>query len=210
MKSCCLLFLTFMLAMQSLFAQNGLWRIENARLPDGKPYNGTLAITHLGSSYTVDWKTTAGNYRGVGLMAGDRLFVGYGLNGACGIVVYKANPASGRLEGSWTAAGLNGATGTETLSGKDGSYEVIGTNPDGNAYRGTLTLQKTGDTFQAQWQVANQLYNGVGFWSGDYFIIGYGPEQAFGTVEYRLTDSKAEGRWTMGGSSQFGIENITR
>ncbi|MVM39291.1 hypothetical protein GO730_19865 [Spirosoma sp. HMF3257] len=204
-----------LLAAQNLLAQDGNWRIEKAQLPDGKSYDGTLTISRIGQSFSVDWKTTAGNYRGLGLMADGKLFVGYGLNGGYGIVVYKMNTASQRIEGIWTASGLDGATGTESLTGRDGNYDLVGTNPDGRPYRGKLTLQKTGDTFQAQWQVANQVYNGVGFMTrspggGDYLVIAYGPGQAFGVVEYVMAGNKASGRWAMGGGSQFGIENITR
>ena len=202
--------LVSMLATQTLFAQDGNWRIEQGQLPDGKFYNGSLNIARLGQVFGVDWKTTAGNYSGVGLMADGKLFVGYGLNGGYGIVVYKTNMAAQRIEGTWTASGLNGATGTETLIGRDGNYDVAGINPDGQPYRGKLFLQKTGDTFQAQWQVANQTYNGVGFMSGDYLVIGYGPGQAFGTVEYVMGGNRALGRWAMGGGSQFGTENIMR
>lgn len=199
-----------MLTAQTLLAQDGNWRIEKAQLPNGKFYDGTLNITRVGQSYGVNWQTTAGNYSGLGLLADGKLFVGYGLNGGYGIVVYKTNSANQRIEGVWTASGLDGATGTETLTGRDGNYDLVGTNPDGRPYRGKLTLQKTGDTFQAQWQVGNGVYNGVGFMSGNYLVIGYGPGQAFGMVEYVLAGNKARGRWAMGGGSQFGIENITR
>lgn len=199
-----------MITAQTLVAQDGTWRIEQAQLPDGKSYNGALTISRIGQSFGVDWTTTAGNYSGLGLLADGKLFVGYGLNNGYGIVVYKTNKATQRIEGVWTASGLDGATGTETLTGRDGNYDLVGTNPDGRTYRGKLSLQKTGDTFQAQWQVANSVYNGVGFMSGDYLVIGYGPGQAFGTVEYVMTGNKARGRWAMGGGSQFGIENITR
>ncbi|MVM33082.1 hypothetical protein GO755_23780 [Spirosoma sp. HMF4905] len=202
--------LFIMLTAQTLLAQDGTWRIEKAQLPDGKSYNGSLNISRVGQSFGVDWKTTAGNYSGLGLMADGKLFVGYGLNSGYGIVVYKTNTAAQRIEGVWTASGLDGATGTETLTGRDGNYDLVGTNPDGRPYRGKLTLQKTGDTFQAQWQVGNGVYNGVGFMSGDYLVIGYGPGQAFGTVEYVMTGNRARGRWAMGGGSQFGVENITR
>ncbi|GAB4029890.1 hypothetical protein GCM10028809_21650 [Spirosoma gilvum] len=199
-----------MLTAQTLFAQDGAWRIEQAKLPNGNSYTGSLTISQAGQVFDVNWKTTAGNYNGLGLMADGKLFVGYGLGGGCGIAVYKVDKATQKLEGAWTASGMNGATGTETLTGRDGLFDVVGTNPDGGVYRGKLTLQKTGDTFQAQWQVANQTYNGVGFISGDYVVIGYGPGQAFGTVEYVLAGNKARGRWAMGGGSQFGIENIMR
>lgn len=209
-----ILTITIMLTAQTLSAQDGNWRIEKAQLPDGKPYTGSLTIARQGETFTVDWKTTAGSYGGLGLLveaAGSpkRLFVGYGLNGNCGIAVYKVT-ANGGFEGTWTASGLNGATGTETLTGQDGTYLVKGTNPDGRPYAGKLTLQKTGDTFQARWQVANDVYNGVGFMSGDYLVVGYGPGMAFGTVEYALLGNKAHGRWAMGGGSQLGTENIMR
>lgn len=205
-----LLALMIMVTTQTVLAQDGNWRIERAQLPDGKSYNGSLHISRVGRVYGVDWKTSAGNYSGLGLLADGRLFVGYGLNSGYGIVVYKANPATQRLEGTWTASGLNGTTGTETLTGRDGNFDVVGTNPDGAPYRGKLYLKKTGDTFQAQWQVGNGTYNGVGFRSGDYLVIGYGPDQAFGTVEYVMAGNKARGRWAMGGGSQFGTEDITR
>ncbi|QDK82775.1 hypothetical protein EXU85_30870 [Spirosoma sp. KCTC 42546] len=202
--------LLIMITAKTLLAQDGTWRIEQAQLPDGKSYNGSLTISRVGQSFGVNWATTAGNYSGLGLLADGKLFVGYGLNSGYGIVVYKTNTATQRIEGVWTASGLNGATGTETLTGRDGNYDLIGTNPDGRIYRGKLSLLKTGDTFQAQWQVANSVYSGVGFMSGDYLVIGYGLGQAFGTVEYVMTGNKARGRWAMGGGSQFGIENITR
>ncbi|GAB3951262.1 hypothetical protein GCM10028805_31020 [Spirosoma harenae] len=201
---------SLMLSAPTLFAQDGVWRIEHAELPDGKSYNGSLTINRLGKSYDVNWRTTAGNYNGLGLFVDGKLFVGYGVSGGYGIVIYKTNTAGRQIEGVWTASGMNGAMGTEILTEREGLYEVSGTNPDGGVYRGTLTLQKTGDTFQAQWQVANQTINGVGFMSGDYMVIGYGPGQSFGTVEYAMAGNKARGRWAMGGGSQFGIENIMR
>ena len=207
--------LLFMLTVQTLLAQDGNWRIEQAQLPDGKPYNGSLTISRLGQAFGVDWKTSAGNYSGLGLMAGNKLFVGYGLSSGYGIVVYRTNSATGRIEGTWTASGLNGATGTEILTGQQGLYDVAGTNPDGRTYVGKLTLQRTGDTFQAQWQVANQITNGIGFMTtspdgGQYLVIGYGPGQAYGTVEYTLMGNRARGRWAMGGGQQFGTEDLMR
>lgn len=73
-----LLFLV-MMSSQSLFAQEGVWRIEKAQLPNGNAYTGSLNIARSGPSFIVDWKTTAGNYSGLGLIADNKLFVGYAL-----------------------------------------------------------------------------------------------------------------------------------
>lgn len=210
MKNLLATFVLFMITIFNTEAQEGAWKIEKAQLPNGNPYEGTLTISKIGNAYDVDWKTSAGNYSGIGLLVNGKLLVGYGINSAYGIVVYRANPAQQRLEGIWTTSKLNGKTGTELLIGKNGQYDVEGKNVDGSPYRGKLMMQKTGDTFQVQWTVAGQTYNGVGFMSGDLLVIGYGFGQAFGTVEYHIIGNKAKGRWAMGGGSQLGIENLTR
>ncbi|GAB3690926.1 hypothetical protein GCM10027592_08570 [Spirosoma flavus] len=203
------LFIT-MLTAQTLFAQNETWKIETAQLPNGGSYDGTVRIAKTGNTFNLDWKTTAGNYSGVGVMLNGKLFAGYGINSAYGVAVYKVNANGNQLEGVWTASQFNGQTGTETLTGQGGQYDVTGTNPDGGAYRGKLMMQKTGRTVQVQWNVANQTYNGVGFQSGDYLVIGYGFGQAFGVVEYAMRNDRANGRWAMGGGTDLGAENLVR
>lgn len=210
MKNLLLSLLLLMTTSYTASAQEGAWKIEKAQLPNGKPYEGALSISKIGNTYDVDWKTSAGNYSGIGLLVNGKLFVGYGINSAYGIVVYQASPAQQRLQGVWTTSKLNGKTGTEIIVGKNGQYDVEGKNADGTPYRGKLMMQKTGDTFQAQWTIAGQTYNGVGFMSGDMLVIGYGFGQAFGTVEYLIIGNKAKGRWAMGGGSQLGTENLTR
>lgn len=200
-----------MMTTETIFAQEGAWKIENAQLPNGKSYNGSLNIAKIGKAFDVDWKTSAGNYSGIGLLVDGKLFVGYGINSAYGVVVYKTNSTAQRLEGTWTTSQMNGKTGTEILTGKNGQYDLTGTNQDGSVYRGKLMMQKTGDAFQVQWNLGGQTYNGVGFMSGDYLVVGYGFGQAFGTVEYVIiTGNKARGRWVMGGGNKLGIENLTR
>lgn len=211
MKTLVFLFFSFMLT-ETAFAQTGTWKIEEGKLPNGKSYSGNLNIKALGKAYDVDWVTSAGSYGGIGLLADGKLFVGYGIGGGdYGIVVYKANAATKTLNGVWTTGKMNGATGTEVLTkNSEGNFEVAGKNADGSAYKGKLMLQKTGETFQAQWNVAGTTYNGVGFLSGDYLIIGFGFGQSFGTVEYLIMGGKARGRWAMGGGATMGTENITR
>ncbi len=67
-----------MFTAQTLLAQDGNWQIEQAQLRDGKSYNGSLTISKVGQAFGVDWKTTAGNYSGLGLLADAKLFVGIG------------------------------------------------------------------------------------------------------------------------------------
>jgi hypothetical protein len=211
MKTLVFILFTLMLT-ETTFAQTGAWKIEEGKLPDGKSYTGNLNIKAVGKTYDVDWVTSAGSYGGIGLLADGKLFVGYGVGGGdYGIVVYKASGAAKNLEGIWTTGKMNGATGTETLAkNADGNFDVLGKNADGSTYKGKLMLQKTGETFQAQWNVAGTTYNGVGFLSGDYLVIGFGFGQSFGTVEYLIMGGKARGRWAMGGGAAMGTENITR
>ncbi|WP_460941687.1 hypothetical protein [Spirosoma daeguense] len=199
-----------MLATETLFAQSGAWKIETAQLPNGESYNGMVTITKNGNTYQLDWKTSVGNYSGIGLLLDGKLFVGYGINIAYGVAVYKVNPNNNQLDGVWTSPQLNGEVGAETLTGQDGQYYVAGTNPGGQTYRGKLMTQRTGRTVQVQWNVGNQTYNGVGFYSGDYLVIGYGFGQAFGVVEYVVKGNKATGRWALGGGSDLGAENLIR
>lgn len=211
MKTLVFILITLMLTETS-FAQTGAWKIEEGKLPNGKTYTGNLNIKAVGKTYDVDWVTSAGSYGGIGLLADGKLFVGYGIGGGdYGIVVYKNNAATKSFEGVWTTGKMNGATGTEVLAkNADGNFDVSGKNADGSAYKGKLMLEKTGETYQAQWNVAGATYNGVGFTSGDYLIIGFGFGQSFGTVEYLIAGSKAHGRWAMGGGAAMGIENITK
>lgn len=211
MKTLIIILFSFMLA-ETTFAQTGAWKIEEGKLPDGKSYTGNLTIKAIGKAYDVDWVTSAGSYGGIGLLADGKLFIGYGVGGGdYGIVVYKANAAGKSFDGVWTTGKMNGATGTEVLAkNSEGNFDISGKNVDGSAYKGKLMLQKTGETYQAQWNVAGATYNGVGFLSGDYLIIGFGFGQAFGTVEYLIMGGKARGRWAMGGGAALGTENITR
>ena len=195
----------------SISAQTGNWSIANGQLPNGKTYTGNVNITQAQSAYRLDWKTAAGNYSGVGLLVNGNLFAGYGLGDAgYGVVVYRASAKENTLEGLWTGSGMNGVTGIEYITGGNGQYQVSGQMPNGQSYSGTLSLQKTGDTFQAQWAIGNTIYNGVGMLSGDLLVIGYGYGQGFGVVEYAFNRNQANGRWAMGGGQSLGIENLQK
>lgn len=111
MKNLLLSLLLLMTTSYTASAQEGAWKIEKAQLPNGKPYEGALSISKIVNTYDVDWKTSAGNYSGIGLLVNGKLFVGYGINSAYGIVVYQASPAQQRLQGVWTTSKLNGKTG---------------------------------------------------------------------------------------------------
>ena len=200
--------LLFMNGIAALSAQTGKWTIDLGQLPNGKTYSGTVNIARLTKTYTLDWKTSAGDYSGVGLLVDGHLFAGYGIGTeGYGIVVYR--PAGrNSMDGSWTASGMNGVTSTETILGRNGNFTVDGKTATGEPYSGTLTLQQTGDTYQAQWTIGETVYNGIGFMSGDLLVIGYGFGQAFGVVDYQFNKDGAKGRWAMGGGETMGIENL--
>lgn len=196
--------------LSPLSAQTGKWTIALGQVPGGNTYSGTVNIAKSSKTFTLDWKTTAGDYSGVGLQIDGRLFAGYGVGPeGYGIAVYK--PAGrNQMEALWTASGMSGSVSTETIKGSNGRFTVDGKTPAGDSYTGLLTLQETGNTYQAQWTIGETVYNGIGFKSGDLLVIGYGYGQAFGVVEYNFGKDGANGRWAMGGGEKLGVENLKK
>src|SRR5262245_29869592 len=47
-----------------------------------------------------------------------------------------------------------------------GRYSIVGSNPgSGTKYAGTVTVERTGDTFRVTWDIGNQTYVGTGIGS---------------------------------------------
>jgi hypothetical protein len=93
---------------------NGTYKITKAAGPDGKAYEGTVAIAPNGQTYNVTWTLPTSSYSGVGILEGDLLVVGWGEAGkGAGVVSYKVNGKN--LTGRWGAPG-NPQLGTESLA----------------------------------------------------------------------------------------------
>jgi hypothetical protein len=178
---------------------------------DGTAYTGTLTVTRRGSVYQFSW-ATGNDYEGIGLLAGDFVAVGFG-GEACGVVAYALD--DGALEGVWGLYGQE-AAGTERAvrtggSGRApaGSYAITGTNADGSAYEGTLSVVPHGAAFHLTWN-AGGTSEGIGLRDGDVLAASYG-DTTCGVVTYRVgEDGALDGTWTAFGLDGVGTERAVR
>jgi len=183
---------------------------------DGKTYQGEVVVTKRDAVYQMSWKLGAENYDGVAVQSGNTLAAAYttGTDGrGCGAVVYKIN-ADNSLDGKWGEWGVN-SSGTEKavptgeLSDSVGTFNVSGTNADGSAYKGKLTIAKGGnDVYQFAWETGSKFI-GTGVKMGDYLAAGSGAKQC-GFVIYEVKGDTLEGKWGVPGSTTLGTEKATK
>ncbi len=205
--------LLILLSMESVFAQDGNWKISNAKAPNGSTYTGTVAVSKLRDIHQLSWQTSGGNYTGIGIAKGSTLYAGYGVNIDYGVVVYDLK-ADGSLDGVWSTNKSGGLIGTEkVIGGKalNGTYNITGTNEgNGSPYKGTLTIKKMGSVYALSWKVGATSYNGVGILDGNTLAVGWGFGAAFGVVSYHISGNTAKGLWAMGGGNATGTEDLSK
>ena len=94
-----------------------------------------------------------------------------------------------------------------------GKYDIVGTNPDGGSYKGTLEVIARGDVYQFRWNAGSQ-YDGVGVQNGNIVAVAYttGTDgKGCGVVDYDIrADGKLEGKWGYWGTNEAGTESATR
>ncbi len=216
-RSCLALTLIF-LAANALAEDSfsGTWKITDARTLAGKAYTGTVRIASIGAVYELQWNTSAGKYRGLGLADGNKLCTGWSA-GNFGVVLYRIN-GDGTLKGRWTIPGANELEGTEEATGGPigalaGDYEIKGTNPGGKGgYEGKLRIRKTGATYQLRWTIpGSQPYYGVGLKVGDALHVGWGTgKDNWAVVTYTFDGASAQGLWTIGGADRTAKETLSK
>src|SRR6185503_11262858 len=95
----------------------------------------------------------------------------------------------------------------------DGKYNVTGTNPDGNVYKGTLEVIAHGDVYQFRWNAGSQ-YDGVGINNGDVVAVSFtsgANGEGCGVVDYAIqSDGTLDGKWGYWGVNEGGSERDTR
>jgi hypothetical protein len=184
--------------------------------PDGKNYQGEVVVTKRDTVHQMSWKIGAESYDGVAVRSGNTLAAAYttGTDGkGCGAVVYKIN-ADGSLDGKWGEWGVN-SSGAEKavplgeMKGGVGTFDVSGTNTDGSAYKGKLTVTRgANETYQFAWDTGTKII-GTGVKMGDYLAAGSGAKQC-GFVVYEVKGDTLEGKWGVPGSESLGTEKATK
>ena len=87
-----------------------------------------------------------------------------------------------------------------------GDYTVDGTNPDGSTYDGTVSIWQTGSTYQVEWIIGDQVFNGTAIEIGDVLSVGYDG----GIAVYGAADKGTLlGQWSPIGGDLLGTEVLS-
>ena len=88
-----------------------------------------------------------------------------------------------------------------------GSYSVEGTNPgDGSHYTGTVTVERTGDTYRVVWVVGGTRYIGTGIGNHDFLAVSYKSGSDTGLALYGPEGDNWAGVWAYSGARKLGAE----
>jgi hypothetical protein len=94
-----------------------------------------------------------------------------------------------------------------------GKYDVVGSNPEGGPYKGTLEVITRGDVYQFRWNAGTQ-YDGVGVQNGKIIAVAFAngtDGKGCGVVDYDIAgDGSLNGKWGYWGTNEAGAESATR
>lgn len=106
-----------------------------------------------------------------------------------------------------SAAALLWSTAAVLAAGPTGSYSIEGTNPGaGSKYLGTVTVEKTGQTYRVVWDVGGTRYIGTGIGDKDFIAVSYMSDRDTGLALYGANGGNWSGVWTYAGGRQIGTE----
>jgi len=92
-----------------------------------------------------------------------------------------------------------------------GRYSVQGSNPGNKSpYSGTVTVERTGETFRVTWDIGNQTFIGTGIGGDKGFAVSYRSGNQTGLAIYGANGDNWEGVWTYTGGQVIGGEAWTR
>jgi hypothetical protein len=101
--------------------------------------------------------------------------------------------------------------GTAALADPSGKYNVAGTNPGGGSnYSGTVTVQKTGDTFKVTWDIDGTEYNGTAIGDDKFLAVSYTSGGESGLALFGANGTGWKGVWTYAGGTKIGAEAWTK
>ena len=101
-------------------------------------------------------------------------------------------------------------TGTAALADPTGKYDVAGTNPSGSKYSGTVSVQKTGDTYKVIWNIGGTQYNGTAIGNDEFLAVSYTSGSNTGLALLSDQGDEWKGIWTYAGGTKIGTETWTK
>jgi hypothetical protein len=87
---------------------------------------------------------------------------------------------------------------------------VAGTNPSGSSYAGTVSVQKTGDTYKVTWSIGGTQYNGTAIGDDDFLAVSYTSGGNTGLALFGADGDEWKGIWTYAGGTKVGTEVWTK
>src|SRR5215831_12086277 len=125
----------------------------------------------------------------------------------------NSNNSNNKSDTSKTTSSTTRTTRSTTPPDIAGKYNIVGTNPNGAVYKGTLEVIKHGDVFQFRWNAGAQ-YDGVGVENGNVVAVAFASGangKGCGVVDYNIaSDGALDGKWGYWGTDESGTENATR
>lgn len=111
------------------------------------------------------------------------------------------------LAAAMLAAGISGASAQSI----GGVYTVAGTNLDGSAYDGEVTITLTSETTcVVEWKTGATEATGICSRNDDAFAAAYVQGEAVGLIIYKVQEDGAlDGIWTVQGKDGTGTEKLT-
>ena len=105
------------------------------------------------------------------------------------------------------AAALLWSAATAFAADPVGRYSVEGNNPGGGGkYTGTVTVEKTGETYQVIWVVGGTRYVGTGIGDKNFIAVSYKSGNDTGLALYGADGANWTGVWTYAGGHTMGAE----
>jgi hypothetical protein len=116
-----------------------------------------------------------------------------------------------RMLASLAAAAVIFGAGIAYAADPEGEYDVEGSNPGGNGtYSGTVTVEKTGDTYRVVWDIGGTKYVGTGIGNKDFIAVSYRSGNNTGLALYGEDGGNWVGIWTYAGGKTVGAERWKR
>ena len=110
-------------------------------------------------------------------------------------------------------AGALGIAGISTVACADpaGTYVVEGTNPgSAGRYKGTVSVEQTGETYRVIWIINNRQYIGTGIGDQKFIAVSYKVGDKTGLALYGADGDGYTGVWTFAEGTKMGAERWAR
>jgi len=189
----------------------GNYNAEGTNPDSGAKYKASLVITPRDDVFQFSWKSGTNDYDGVGVTNDSAVAVAFtdGKDGkGCGVVLYKIN-SDGSMDGKVGYWGENKMETEKAVrksgSDLDGEYDISGKNPEGEEYKGSLSVKKEGLGYMFNWSAPDPL-ECFGIRARNLVAVGFGGKQC-SFVGYNIKpDGTLDGRWGFKTSKALGTE----